>query len=565
MRARHFRGLAIVIVLFALAFGTAAPAAAASRQIPLIEAVKKGDVTAVRALLRTQVDVNATEPDGTTALHWAAHRNDGEIIDLLIKAGANVKVVNRYGASPFSLACLKGNAAAIERLLQAGETANAILGNEHVLMMTARSGNVAAVKSLLAHGANPNYQEPSQQQTALMWAAARGHVGVVKALLEAGASVSARSKAVARDRVKEMAGRTPRINDPLGLRANRDPSWAVSMDGLEFTPLLFAARGGHIGVVNALLDAGANVNDAKTNDNGTTALILAIMNHHWELAGVLVDRGANPNLGPGYTALHQVAWSRRLNHGFGPEHPEDTGNLDSLNLAKKLIAHGVDLNAKATQSFHDGYRNRFNRIGATAFLMSAKLVDVPMMKLLVEKGADIHITNEDRDTPLMVAAGVALHNPQEDAGTEGEVMEAVKYLLDLGFDVNAVNKNNETAMHGAAYRGFNTVAQFLYDKGAKIDVPNILGWTPLTIADGLFYTGFYKAAPETATLIRSFYAKNGLPVPPLPKVNDTSLLTLDSKAAEQYNAVLKEEAARVAAQAEAKKRAQESKAKSNEQ
>ena len=545
--SRCLTGLLAVLVAAVLA----EPALAAARQQPLIDAVKRGDVKAVRALI-PKADVTAAEPDGTTALHWAAHANRADLAALLIKAGAKVKTPNRYGATPFSLACLKGNAEVIELLLSHGEDANATLGNEHVLMMAARSGSVAAAKALLARGSNPNYAEPAQHQTPLMWAAARGNVEVVKTLLEAGAKVDARSKAAPRDRVKENSGRTPRINDPLGLRANRDPSWSVSMEGLEFTPILWAARAGHVDVVKALLDAGANVNDAKTESVDTTALTIAIMNHHWELASLLLDRGADPNRGPGYTALHQLAWSRRLNHAFGPPHPEGSGSVGSLDLAKKLLEKGVNINAQATKSFRDGYRNRFNRVGATAFMMAAKLVDLPMMQLLVGAGADIHIKNDDLDTPLMVAAGVALHNPQEDAGTEGEVLAAVKYLYDLGFDINAVNTNNETAMHGAAYRGFNGVAQFLFEKGAKFDVANLLGWTPLSIADGLFFTGFYKAAPQTAELLRKFYADKGMAIPALPKVNDTSLLTLDKKAAEIYNDVLRQEAERVSKDAEPK-------------
>src|SRR5262249_39573536 len=158
----------------------------------------------------------------------------------------------------------------------------------------------------------------------------------------------------------------------------------------------------------------------------------------------------------------QLAWTRRLNAKFGPLNPEATGDLDSLDLAKKMLDKGVKINAQATKSFGDGYRNRFNRVGATAFMMSSKLVDVPMMKLLVSRGADINLPNADGDSPLGVAAGIAILNPLEDPGTEQEVMEAVKYLVeDLHVDVNHVNKNGENALHGAAYRGYTTVAQYL--------------------------------------------------------------------------------------------------------
>jgi ankyrin repeat protein len=499
---------------------------AAGKDVPLIEAVKHGDLAAVRALIAKKADVNAAESDGTTALHWAAHLNQAAAADLLIKAGANIKATTRDGATPFSLACYKGNAEVILTLLAAGEDAKAVFAGEPALMMVARAGNPLAVRALIGAGADPNVAEPSRGQTALMWAADEGNTAAIKVLLEGGANVNARSKGPATK--QEMGGRIPRVNDPLGLRAHRDPTWAPNNNGLQFTPIMWASRNGHIETVKALLDAGANVNDEKPGD-GTTCLLLAIENRHYELAALLLDRGANPNRGPGYTALHELAWTRRLNAKFGPLNPEATGTLDSLDLAKKLLDKGVEINAQMTKSFGDGYRNRMNRVGATAFLLSAKLVDVPMMKLLVSRGADIHITNADGDSPLMLAAGVAILNPNEDAGTEAETLDALNYLMGLGIDVNAVNNNKETALHGASYRGFNSATQLLVDHGAKIDVENILGWKPVTIADGLFFAGFFKAQPQTAALLREIYAQQGLPVPPPPKINDTKLLSLGER------------------------------------
>ena len=509
MRTR-MRGLLVVLMLA----GLSASALAAARAVPLIDAVKARSTTALRALLAQKVNVNVTEPDGTTALHWAANQGDAATVDLLIKAGATVKARNRYGATPFGLAVTEGHGAVIERLLQAGEDPNAVINGDPALMLAARSGHVDAVKALLAKGANVNVKESLYGQNSLMWAAAAGHSAVVKTLVEAGGDIKARNLPPGKGIERDAGFRIPAENDPLGIRSHRNSgAWGITLDGLQFTPLMWAARAGHVDTVKTLLDLGADVNEAKPE--GTTSLILAIINNHWELASKLLDWGADPNKGPGYTALHQVAWSRRINlkAAFHPGHPEPSGTVDSLALAAKLLDKGVKVNARMTESFKDNMRNRFMRIGATAFLVSAKVVDVPMLKLLHDRGADRTILNDTNDTPLMVAAGVGLSNPGEDAGNETETMAAVSYLLELGEDVKAKNKNGETALHGASYRGFIPVTQLLLNKGAELEVPNSIGWTPLGIADGAFYAGIFKQQPKVAEVLREAYAKRGLPVP----------------------------------------------------
>jgi len=525
---RNLRRIALGAAALLVTLTVAASSEAAARRVALIDAVKNGNVATVKTLLAQKVDVNAAEPDGTTALHWAAHIGNAQMADLLLKAGANVKAATRAGATPFALACNKGNAGVIELLLAKGENANAVVTGEPVLMMAARSGNADAVKALLAKGANVNVAESSRQQTALMWAASEGATSVVKVLLEAGANVNARSKA---PKPGMPGGRIPRVNDPIGLRAHRDPAWSPNTNGLEFTPVMWAAREGQLEVAKTLLDAGANVNDEKPGD-GTTVLLLAVINRHYEVASYLLDRGADPNKGPGYTALQQLVWTRRLNAKFGPLNPEPTGTVDSLTLAKKMIDKGAKVNFQATKSFGDGYRNRFNRVGATAFLQAAKVADVPMMKLLIAAGADPNIKNADEDTPLMVAAGVAILNPLEDAGTEEERLASVKYLVEeLKIPVAAVNKNKETALHGACYSGTNSVAGYLLDHGAteNLDQANVLGWKPIQVCDGQFFAGFFKAQPQTAVYLREYYTKIGRVAPDKPKVNDTSLLTVGAK------------------------------------
>ena len=529
----HCRSSRASAFLFIFVIGAAASVRTAVDKVPLIEAVKQGDVATVRALLAEPVDANAAEADGTTALHWAAHLGDAMSADLLLDAGAEVKAATRNGATPFSLACYKGHAAVIERLLEAGEDANAVIHGEPVLMMVARAGDPDAVRALLRYGADPNVTEPTRGQTPLMHAAGAGNAEAIKVLVYEGSStsdfradVNARSTGPAQK--PRVGGRIPRINDPLGLRAHRDPTWAVNLQGWTMTPINWASRQGHIEAVEELLAAGADVNDAKQETDGRTNLILAIENRHYELAGYLLDQGADPNLGPGYTALHQVAWTRRLNGKFGPLNPVATGTLDSLDLAKKILASGVDIDAQMEKSFADGYRNRMIRFGATAFLLSSKLVDLPMMKLLVEHGADVHILNMDNDTPLILATGGSTLNPGgEDAGTEEEALAAVTYLIEKhGFDVNAVNTNGETPLFGPSYRGWNRVARYLLDHGAELGVENLLGWTPTRLADGVFFAGFFKSQPHIAALLREVYAERGLIAPEPPVVNDTSFLTV---------------------------------------
>ena len=493
---------------------------AASSDMRLVEAVKKADKAAVRALLQQRIDVNTPEADGTTALHWAAQQDDRQTADLLIRAGANVKAANRYGVTPLYAACVNGNAAIIEALLKAGADPNTILPEgETALMTAARTGKVDAVKVLLAHGADVNAKERWRGQTSLMWAAAEGHVAVAQALIELGADINARSNG-------------------------------------GFTPVLFAARAGQIDAAKAVIAAGANVNDTiqgarpaaggsgggrggtynpssanaannpaaaraalaqalntgnrgNPGPNGTSALVLAVINAHFELAAALLDLGADPNAdGQGWTALHQLAWTRRppIQHGLPNAVP--TGKIDSLTLAKALLAHGANPNARQKTEPADGARNVLDRIGSTPFLLAAKVGDTDYMRVLVAGGADPSLTTEEGTTPMMAAAGVGIWHVGESAGTSEEAFEAVKLAYELGNDVNAVNGNGDTALHGAAIRGANAIVQFLVDKGVKMDARNKIGWTPLTIAEGVMYPNTFNRQLETAALLHQLGAKD---------------------------------------------------------
>jgi ankyrin repeat protein len=446
----------------------------------LVEAVKSGDTAAVKALLQAKADGNSAEADGTTALHWAVRRSDLTTVELLLKAGAKAGAANRYGVTPLYLASANGDVATVTRLLDAGADPNTALADgETVLMTAARTGNVAVIKALVARGANVRAHERRKGQDALMWAAAENNAAAVTALIEAG--------------------------------ADRD---AKSLGG-SFTPFLFAVRGGHLAASRALLDAGVDVNQPLSD--GTSPLVIAVMNAHYELAGLLLERGANPNAdAQGWTALHQIAWSRRHNAGFNLPGPVQTGNLDSVELVRQLVKRGANVNARTTKEPRDGNRNMLNRIGSTPFLMAAKNDDLPMMRVLLEVGADPSLTTNRGTTALMVAAGVGIWAPGENPGTHEEALAAMKLALEVGGGgVNDVDMDGETALHGAVYRGGNIAAiQFLIDKGAKLDVRNAKGWIPLTVADGVEYTpAVLKRYPEAAALLRKAMRDRGLPVP----------------------------------------------------
>jgi ankyrin repeat protein len=448
-------------------------------QTPLIDAAKRGDIAETRTLLSRKADVNAAGPDGSTALHSAVQREDLAMVDFLLRSAANVKAATRYGVTPIFIAATTGNGPIMEKLLAAGADPNSRMPDgETALMTAARTGKVEAIRALIAKGADVHAREPSKGQTALMWAAAQNNPAAIKVLVESGANVQEKS----------LSG--------------------------SFTPFLFAVRAGHLDAARALLEVGAKADDALAD--GTSALVLATINAHYELAAFLLEKGANPNAdAQGWTALHQIAWSRRHNAGFNLPGPVATGNLDSLDLARKLVRAGANVNARQTKEPRDGNRNQQNRIGATPFLLAAKSDDVPLMRVLLELGADPSIKTNNNTTPLMVAAGVGIWAPGENPGTHEEALAAVKLLLDLGADVNAIDDNGDTALHGAVYRGGAIpVIQILAEKGARLDVVNKKGWMPVTAADGVEYTpAVLKRYPEAAALLRKLMRERGLKVP----------------------------------------------------
>jgi len=473
---------------------------AACAATPLADAAEKADRAGLEAALQQKADVNEAQVDGMTALHWAAYHDDLDSARKLVSAGANVKATNRYSVMPLALACTNGNGDLVELLLDAGADPNSELrGGETALMTAARTGVVGPVKALLACGANVNAKE-RREQTALMWAAAEGHAEVVQALIDAGADF-----------------RSPA---PSG-----------------FSPLLFAVREGQTEVVQVLLKAGADVNETlqpkkkpggKAPAAGTSPLIMAVENGHFELAMLLVKAGADPNdQRSGFTALHTLTWVRKPNRGDGDDGdpaPMGSGNMSSLAFVRELVAHGADVNTRLEKGASG--RGVLNRTGATPFLLASMTADVPLMRLLVELGADPLTPNVDRCTPLMAAAGIGTLAPGEEAGTEPEALEAVALALELGGDVNTVDKNGETAMHGAAYKSLPKIVQWLSDKGANVEIwnkKNKHGWTPLAIAEG-YRPGNFKPSAETIAALHRVMLAAGVkpPIRSAPTADETS-------------------------------------------
>ena len=480
------RNLAPALFLLILGPGSASPAADA----PLASAAERGDRAEIRRLIEGHADVNGAQPDGMTALHWAAHRDDLEGATLLVAAKADAKATNRFGVTPLSMACTNGNRAMVELLLEAGADPDTRLrGGETALMTAARTGTIGPVKALIARGADVNARE-RRGQTALMWAAAEGQAEVVAELIRAKADFKA----------------------PL-------PS--------GFSPLAFAVREGQTEVVRVLLGAGADVNEAmqprqssgKAPSRGTSPLILAVENGHFELAVVLLEAGADPNdQRSGFTPLHMLTWVRKPNRGDGDDGdpaPIGSGSLGSLAFVAKLVERGADVNARLKRGASG--RGVLNRAGATPFLLAAMTADVPLMRTLLAHGADPRIPNVDHSTPLMAAAGLGCLAPEEEAGTEPEAIEAVALTLELGNDLDAVDDNGETAMHGASYKNLPAVVQFLADRGAKAEVWNRedkYGWTPQAIAEGHRPGNFKPSPPTLAALLRVLAPTGSTTTPP---------------------------------------------------
>jgi ankyrin repeat protein len=447
--------------------------AAAGIDLRLINAVRHGDVAALRVLLNQRVDPRTRQKDGSTALHWAAYRDDLESADLLIRAGADVNAANDLGATPLWPAVQNGNAALVRQLLDAGADPNAALTKGETIVMTAaRSGNANVVQQLLEKGGNPN-ASAARGQTALMWAAAQRHPDVVQALLNHGADVHARTE-VWTELVK---------TDP---DQASHPDYQITIKQGGNTALMFAARVGDLPSARLLVAGGANVNDQSAY--GISATVLAAHSNHDEIVAFLLQNGANPNAADGgYTALHAAILR---------------GNERAV---EALLEHGANPNAlllapspTRRESIDFFFHNTF--VGASPFWLAARFSEPAIMRLLAKKGADPSFAldveyptgsygsygrvKEGPTTAMMAAVGMGGDiNTGWSVPSIGErealALEAVTIAAELGVDVNAANANGDTALHGATARDLESVVKYLVGRGANVAVKNKAGLTPL--------------------------------------------------------------------------------------
>jgi len=456
---------------------------AASVDARLADAAMRGDQDAVRSLIADRSAVNSAQPDGTTALHWAVRHDDVVTTDLLIKAGANVKAVNRYGVSPMNLAATNANRAIIEKLLDAGaDVDTATPGGETALMTVARTGNTDAAEFLLDRGANVNARDTVNAQTALIWAVLEKHSEMVKLLLARGADINAHTNIT----VPKGEYVPARAGGASGNGIIRQRALPTADGGM--TPLLFAVRDGNFEMTRLLLDRGADV--SWSSGNRTTPLLIALLNGQVGLATYLLDRGADPNAldaygrGPLFAAIDL----RNFNHDKYGDLPTD--GKDPIDLIKALLKTGANPNNRTeTVPVHGLMQfdaSWVNFDGQTPFVRAALSGDVEVMRLLLEFGANPNIATTQGTTALMAASGINWIPGQTYSHSEAKYGEAVKLCLDRGADVNASNLLGFTAMHGAANRGWESIIKILAEHGAKLDVKDKEGRTPMTFAQGIF-------------------------------------------------------------------------------
>jgi len=445
------------LVVLMLVAGTTAAVAATSE---VADAAMRGDREAVRAALARKADVNAAQVDGTTALHWAVERDDVEVAELLLAAGARVSARTREGVMPLQLAAINGSAGMLGRLIRSGADPNAPLtpAGDTALMLAARTGKTDAVRLLLEARADVNAKESWGGTTALMWAVAQHHAEAARLLIAAGADVNARSHYVAAANGHGFEGRTP--------VASRTDEKVEEFASGWLTPLMFAARDGDLELARMLAAAGADV-DAVAGD-GKTALALAIFNGSYDVASFLVDRGADVNKADAqrFTPLFWAV--DRRNMETAPNFPWMV-TVDPLPLIGKLLDAGAKPNAIVDNTPRGRMREGSPRIVfATALMRAAFAGDLAVVKLLLARGADPSIVSRDGETMVSAAAGLAfIHGYHRDRPAD-ERLQVVKLFVQLGNDVNQPDDYGITPLMAAGNYGDVAIIRYLIDAGADL-------------------------------------------------------------------------------------------------
>ncbi len=502
----------------------------------LVDAVQQRDFETARGLLAAGSDVNVPQGDGATAVAWAAHWDEVDLASKLIRAGADVGAANDLGVTPLMLAAFNGSLPLVELLLAAGAAPDAARPTgDTALMFAARAGSVEVVRRLAAAGANPN-ATTAGGHTALMWAAAETHANVAQALIDHGAAlVDVRTAATPFVPRRRRPRRGP-ILLREGEAANpaefpRDGEIDPPRTAGGFTPLLYAVLAGDGETVRVLLDNGAAANDASPD--GVSALMLALTKRHEELALLLIDRGADPHYDRRDAAR---AAHRRAAGARGPAPVEagaesvDFAGYTALHLAaatgqhralRALLAAGADPDARMdrpkrfTDAFEVGVfaspgAGRLTQLGSTPFMVAAKTADVEAMRMLAEAGADPFAKTDDGTTALILAAGLGKRAARDITYYEWDqhkALDAARYALELGLDINAANEWGATALHGAVYHAADDLIRFLVAKGADIDATDWEDQTPLRLARGhMICCTTYVEHPGIAELLRALRA-----------------------------------------------------------
>ncbi len=445
--------------------------------ISALYVVRSGRIRAALVVFALGVGglVAAADRDGTTPLHWAVQRDDAAEVTRLLKGGAQPNAANRYGMTPLTLAAINGNAQIVDALLQAGADPNGRLpSGETVLMTAARTGSAPVIRALVSRGADPNASDRVEGETPLIWAVSENHPEAARALIEAGADVNRRS----------APSSLPKLNfGTSGIVPMALPKGA-------FTPLMYAARQGAVEAARVLLDANADRN--ATDPDGTTALVIAIINAHYDLGALLLARGADPEIADasGMGALYAAVDMHTLTWMQGRPAPKTTDRLSSVDLIRLLLEAGANPDAALSSPLllrHHALGDPVLGAGATPLMRTAKTGDVVVMRMLLDYGADPTLVQKNGTSLLGVAAGLGWRDgggalPVYDRGSESDAIEVIKMALANGADMNAGNDVGDTAMHGAAIRGADEIIRFLASHGAKVDAKNRQGRTPLDVA-----------------------------------------------------------------------------------